>query len=156
MQYQLEKEHKDVMSALMVANRGKIRDLKYDHVTYLAEEKKKLWLQLITEHQRHNSLSNDVLDFHQDARVAIKAGTISNYLSSQRSKQMKEWRLKCIQLVRIKDDGATNPRVQCHHQWTKVYHSLNDSFDHCKTLGKDKESGNVLRSHGAECDKLIM
>jgi hypothetical protein len=55
-QRQLDKEHKDAMSDLMVANRSKIPDLKYDHVTYLAEEKKKLRLQLITEHQRQNSL----------------------------------------------------------------------------------------------------
>ncbi len=87
---QLEKEHKDAMSDLMVANRSKIRDLKYDHVTYLAEENKKLRLQLMTEHQRQNSLYNEVLDYCQDARVAIKATTISNYLSSQRLKWMKE------------------------------------------------------------------
>ena len=37
---QLETEHKDAMSDLMVATRSKILDLKYDHVTYLAEEKK--------------------------------------------------------------------------------------------------------------------
>ena len=39
-QRQLETEHKDAMSDLMVATRSKILDLKYDHVTYLAEEKK--------------------------------------------------------------------------------------------------------------------
>jgi len=55
MRRQLETEHKDAMSDLMVATRSKIRDLKYDHVTYLAEEKKKIRLQLIIEHQRQNS-----------------------------------------------------------------------------------------------------
>ncbi len=76
MRRQLETEHKDAMSDLMVATRSKIRDLKYDHVTYLAEEKKKIRLQLIIEHQRQNSLYTEVLDYRQDARVAIKAGTI--------------------------------------------------------------------------------
>ena len=76
---QLEKEHKDAMSDLMVASRSKIRDIKYDHVIFLAEEKKKIQLQLITEHQRQNSLYTEVLDYRQDARVARKAGTISNF-----------------------------------------------------------------------------
>ena len=40
MRRQLETEHKDAMSDLMVATRSKILDLKYAHVTYLAEEKK--------------------------------------------------------------------------------------------------------------------
>ena len=67
------------MSDLMVASRSKIRDIKYDHVIFLAEEKKKIQLQLITEHQRQNSLYTEVLDYRQDARVARKAGTISNF-----------------------------------------------------------------------------
>ena len=100
---QLEKEHKDAMSDLMVASRSKIRDIMYDHVIFLAEEKKKIQLQLITEHQRQNSLYTEVLDYRQDARVARKAGTISIFLSSQRLKRMKEWRLKSIQSASINE-----------------------------------------------------
>ena len=51
MQNRLQNEHKEAIADLVIGHRGSIRDLKYCHVTNLAEEKKKLRQQLCIEHQ---------------------------------------------------------------------------------------------------------
>ncbi len=65
-QNQLQNEHKEAITDLVIGHRGSIRDLKYHHATNLAKEKKKLRQQLCIEHQRHNSLYNKVLDYRHD------------------------------------------------------------------------------------------
>ena len=104
MQNQLQNEHKEAIADLVIGHRGSIRDLKYHHATNLAEEKKKLRQQLCIEHQRHNSLYNEVLDYHHDARVATKAGNMSRSLSSKRLNQLKTWRSKCLEMEVVKDE----------------------------------------------------
>jgi hypothetical protein len=95
MQNKLEKEHREAISDLVVFQRSKVRDLKYCHVTNLAEEKKKLQIQLHTKQLRQSSLCNKVLDYRQHARAATKVGTMSIHLSYERLRRMKEeWRLK--------------------------------------------------------------
>ena len=91
MQNRLQNKHKEAIADLVIGHQGSIRDLKYYHATNLAKEKKKLCQQLCIEHQRHNSLYNEVLDYRQDAKVATKAGNMSRSLSSKRLQQLKSW-----------------------------------------------------------------
>jgi hypothetical protein len=103
MQNQLQNEHKEAITDLVICHRGSIRDLKYCHVTNLAKEKKKLHQQLCIEYQRHNSLYNEVLDSRHDTRVATKAGIMSRSLSSKRLNRLKAWRSKCLEMEIVKD-----------------------------------------------------
>ena len=104
MQNRLQNEHKEAIADLVIGHRGSIRDLKYCHVTNLAEEKKKLHQQLCIEHQQQNSLYNEVLDYRHDARVATKAGNMPRSLSSKRLNQLKAWRSKCLEMEIVKDE----------------------------------------------------
>ncbi len=98
------------MSDLIIAQRSKVRDLQFCHVTNLAEEKKKLHMKLISEQLRQNSLYNELLDCHQYARGVAKLGSVSRSLSSKRLKQLKEWRSKCLELKCVKDDLVNQQR----------------------------------------------
>ena len=61
-QNRFQNKHIEAFADLVIGHRGSIGDIKYYHATNLAEEKKKLRQQLCIEHQRHNSLYNEVLD----------------------------------------------------------------------------------------------
>jgi bisphosphoglycerate-dependent phosphoglycerate mutase len=89
MQNQLQKEHKEAITDLVIGHRGSIRDLKYCHVTNLAKEKKKLHQQLCIEHQRHNSLYNEVLDSRHDTRSSVLQVVASIICGMYGSEQLK-------------------------------------------------------------------
>ncbi len=110
---------------------------------------------------------DEVLDYRQDARVAIKARTISNYLSSQRMKRMKEWRLKCIQSASIKDELANHQHsIDVMEQRLQEYSAIineQKNTTHLMTPSiiekhwvkyQGKRGGHMEWT--VECDKLIM
>ena len=102
--HQLENEHKEAMSDLIIAQRSKVHDLQFCHLTNLAKEKQKLCTILILVQLRQNSLYNEFLDFCQYARGVTKLESMSRSLLSKRLKQLKEWQSKCLELERLKDD----------------------------------------------------
>ena len=109
----------------------------------------------------------EVLDYRQDARKAIKAGTISNYLSSQRLKRMKEWRLKCIQSASIKDELVDRQRsIDVMEQRLQEYSAIiNEQTNTIQSMTPSIIAKHWVKNQGkrgghmewtVECDKLIM
>jgi hypothetical protein len=110
MLHQLENEHKEAMSDLIIAQRSKVHNLQFCHVTNLAKEKKKLRMKLISEQLRQNLLYNELLDCRQYTRGVAKLGSVSRSLLSKRLKQLKEWQSKCLKLECVKDDLVDQQR----------------------------------------------
>ncbi len=104
MRHQLENEHKEVISDLIIAQKNKVHDLQFGHVTNLAKEKKKLQMKLISEQLRQNSLYNEFLDCRQYARGGTKSESVSRSLLFKRLMQLKEWQSKFLELECVKDD----------------------------------------------------
>ncbi len=56
MRHQLENEHKEAISDLIIVKKSKVRDLQFGHVTILAKEKKKLRMKLISKQLRTHEI----------------------------------------------------------------------------------------------------